>query len=194
MNGIIFYMIIAIFVIKAVKKSKENAKKTTVQPNQPRQQVQPNQSRQQVQPNQSRQQVQPNRPAQRQTQPNQSKAYDAGRAAKQRELKQRLQKQYENVVNKYLTPVTEDGKQQDDIMGRVHANVAEYAGNQIEQEGKLDTIPVTEGHIDNCITDDDCSLMERVNDLMIMGYQANLTFERDFVAEGIEMLNSYEQY
>lgn len=34
--------------------------------------------------------------------------------------------------------------------------------------------------------------MDQVNDLMIMGYQANLSFERDFVAEGVEMLNRFE--
>lgn len=27
--------------------------------------------------------------------------------------------------------------------------------------------------------EDECSLMDQVNDLMIMGYQANLSFERD---------------
>lgn len=35
-------------------------------------------------------------------------------------------------------------------------------------------------------------LMEELNDLMLMGYQTNLSYERDFVAEGIELLNSYE--
>ncbi len=33
--------------------------------------------------------------------------------------------------------------------------------------------------------------MKKVNDLMIMGYSGNLTFERDFVAEGVEMLNRF---
>ena len=36
------------------------------------------------------------------------------------------------------------------------------------------------------------ALMDQGNDLMIMGYQANLSFERDFVAEGVEMLNRFE--
>ena len=40
--------------------------------------------------------------------------------------------------------------------------------------------------------EEECSLMDQVNDLMIMGYQANLSFERDFVAEGVEMLNRFE--
>lgn len=34
--------------------------------------------------------------------------------------------------------------------------------------------------------------MEELNDLMIMGYQVNVSFHRDFVAEGVEMLNRFE--
>lgn len=34
--------------------------------------------------------------------------------------------------------------------------------------------------------------MRRVNDLMIMGYQPQMTFERDFIGEGVSMLNRYE--
>lgn len=34
--------------------------------------------------------------------------------------------------------------------------------------------------------------MRQVNDLMIMGYQPQMTFERDFIGEGISMLNRYE--
>ncbi len=33
--------------------------------------------------------------------------------------------------------------------------------------------------------------MDQVNDLMIMGYQANLSFERD-CGRGVEMLNRFE--
>ena len=34
--------------------------------------------------------------------------------------------------------------------------------------------------------------MKQVEDLMITGYNGKLTYERDFVSEGIEMLNSFE--
>ena len=45
----------------------------------------------------------------------------------------------------------------------------------------------------NAIDIDSASeLMHEVEDLMIMGYQANLPFERDFIAEGVAMLNGYE--
>ena len=32
-------------------------------------------------------------------------------------------------------------------------------------------------------------LIQEINDLMVKGYDGELTFSRDFVAEGIEMLN-----
>lgn len=41
--------------------------------------------------------------------------------------------------------------------------------------------------------DEDCDIMKTLNDLMIMGYSGNLEFDRDFVAEGIDMLNQYQE-
>ena len=29
---------------------------------------------------------------------------------------------------------------------------------------------------------------------MIMGYSGNLEFDRDFIAEGVDMLNSYQEF
>ena len=34
-------------------------------------------------------------------------------------------------------------------------------------------------------------LMRTLDDLMVKGYEPHLTFERDFVAEGMELLNRY---
>ena len=42
--------------------------------------------------------------------------------------------------------------------------------------------------------DEDCDIMQRLNDLMIMGYSGNLEFDRDFIAEGVDMLNSYQEF
>ena len=42
--------------------------------------------------------------------------------------------------------------------------------------------------------DEDCDIMKTLNDLMIMGYSGNLEFDRDFVAEGIDMLNQYQEF
>ncbi len=38
----------------------------------------------------------------------------------------------------------------------------------------------------------DGDLMQQVHDLMVMGYAGKLSCERDFLAEGIEMLNQYQ--
>ncbi len=78
----------------------------------------------------------------------------------------------QNVQNKVpQQPVQPRPVQQKDIMDRAMANVKENEVDELEKSGEL---------------------MEQVNDLMIMGYQAKLSFGRDFVGEGIDMINSYE--
>lgn len=42
--------------------------------------------------------------------------------------------------------------------------------------------------------DEDCDIMQKLNNLMIMGYSGNLEFDRDFIAEGVDMLNSYQEF
>ena len=42
--------------------------------------------------------------------------------------------------------------------------------------------------------DEDCDNRKKIQDLMIMGYSGNLEFERDFVAEGVDMLNRYQEF
>lgn len=41
--------------------------------------------------------------------------------------------------------------------------------------------------------DEDCDIMKKLNDLMIMGYSGDLEFGRDFIAEGVDMLNNYQE-
>lgn len=41
--------------------------------------------------------------------------------------------------------------------------------------------------------DEDCDIMKKLNDLMIMGYSGNLEFDRDFIAESVDMLNNYQE-
>lgn len=41
-------------------------------------------------------------------------------------------------------------------------------------------------------TEEVSEAMREVNDLMIMGYQPQMTFARDFIGEGVSMLNRYE--
>lgn len=87
--------------------------------------------------------------------------------------------------------------QQQDILSRAAANVRENENDQLEQEMRVKHAggPMTRdahdlvGAIDITETSE---LMRQVSDLMIMGYQADMTYERDFIAEGVDMLNSYE--
>lgn len=41
--------------------------------------------------------------------------------------------------------------------------------------------------------DKDCSILGTVEDLMIKGYSGDLSFDRDFISEGIDMINRYQE-
>ena len=151
-----------------------------VRPNQiPRQQyARPNQmaGQQNVRPNQmtGQQNVRPNQMAgQQNVRPNQmpgKRTQGAGGAA----------------MAGYRRP--QPRQAENDILKRATENVSENDADELEQQmmaGAHDLV--------NAIDIDSASeLMHEVEDLMIMGYQANLPFERDFVAEGVAMLNNYE--
>lgn len=87
--------------------------------------------------------------------------------------------------------------QQGDILSRAAANVRETENDQLAQKMSVKHAggPMTRdahdlvGAVDITETSE---LMQQVSDLMIMGYQADLTSHRDFIAEGVEMLNRYE--
>ena len=167
MGGLI-WIIVMIVVIKEIRKFQgKNGQR--VKPNVPRQQqnVRPNQmaGQQNVRPNQmtGRQNVRPNQMPGQRTQ-------SAGGAA----------------MAGYRRP--QSNQAENDILKRASANVSENDTDELEQQmmaGAHDLV--------NAIDIDSASeLMHEVEDLMIMGYQANLPFERDFVAEGVAMLNNYE--
>ena len=126
---------------------------------------------------------------------------------KQQELKKRLQQKYGEAVQKqtasrknpysrpaernpYLEPIEKNLVEESSIAGRVAENIKEEAVDELrlEQEREkqsYDTFPVLEAP-------EESELIKQINDLMIMGYDADLSSSRDFVAEGIEMLNQYE--
>ena len=115
-------------------------------------------------------------------------------SVRQQELKQRLQQKYGTAASntakptQAARPVSNPGKGA--ILNRADSNVNENQTDELrEQFYKKTGNPPKKVH-GEC--EDECSLMDQVNDLMIMGYQANLSFERDFVAEGVEMLNRFE--
>ena len=141
----------------------------SVRPNQMagQQSMRPNQmaGRQNVRPNQMtvRQNVRPNQMAGRQTQ-------SAGGAA----------------MAGYRRPQPKQAE--NDILKRAAENVNENDVDELEQQMMAGAHELV-----NAIDIDSTSeLMHEVEDLMIMGYQANLPFERDFIAEGVAMLNGYE--
>ena len=127
----------------------------------------------------------------------------------QQELKARLQERYGTsqqravAQQKSIVSPQQGAKQyaaqqkSDDILRRATANTNEnnYGQLEIEALGNNASLGMLAGEnsfdmINNIGKSSE--LMYQVNDLIVMGYQADLTFERDFVSEGIDMLNNYE--
>lgn len=69
----------------------------------------------------------------------------------------------------YRTAQEQTTGRQKDILARATGNVHENDVDELERQ----------------------DLMGTVENLMIMGYQPKLSYQRDFLAEGIEMLNTY---
>ena len=68
------------------------------------------------------------------------------------------------------------------VTNTVTVPVADSSGN-----------PTMNSVLADSTTSDETSedLMRTLDDLMVKGYEPHLTFERDFVAEGMELLNRY---
>ena len=200
MGGLI-WIIVMIVVIKEIRKLQGKSGQR-VKPNVPRQQqnVRPNQmaGQQNVRPNQMavRQNVRPDQmPRQQSVRPNQM----AG---------QQSMRPNQMAVRQNVRPDQMAGRQtqiaggaamagcrrpqlnqaENDILKRAAENVNENDVDELEQQMMAGAHELV-----NAIDIDSASeLMHEVEDLMIMGYQANLPFERDFIAEGVAMLNGYE--
>lgn len=180
MGGLIWIIVIVVVISEIKKFQRKNGQR--VKPNVPRQQqyMRPDQTKvgqQNVRSNQmprQQQNVRPNQMAGRQNvRPNQmpgQRTQSAGGAA-MAGCRRPQPNQAEN-----------------DILKRATENVSENDGDELEQQMMAGAHELV-----NAIDIDSASgLMHEVEDLMIMGYQANLPFERDFIAEGVAMLNGYE--
>ncbi len=106
-------------------------------------------------------QMQQSRPQQAQRKQAASQAY---RTAQKQETYRTAQEQ-----KTYRTAQEQAAGQQKDILARAADNVRENDVDELEQQ----------------------DLMGAVENLMIMGYQPELSYQRDFLAEGIAMLNTY---
>ena len=92
----------------------------------------------------------------------------------------------------------------EDIVTRAKSNVAQNAADTFRQQAHAQVCGEYRSHAEvapdlhehkgyskECAFEDESDLVKRVNDLIVMGYDGNMKFDRDFIAEGVEMLNSF---
>lgn len=211
MGGLIWIIVIVV-VISEIKKLQGKSGQR-VKPNVPRQQqnVRPNQmaGQQNVRPNQIpwQQNARPDQmPRQQSVRPNQMAGQQSMRPNQmvgQQNVRPNQMAGRQNVrPNRMPGQRTQSAggaamagcrrpqpnQAENDILKRATENVSENDGDELEQQMMAGAHELV-----NAIDIDSASeLMHEVEDLMIMGYQANLPFERDFIAEGVAMLNGYE--
>ena len=211
MGGLI-WIIVMIVVIKEIRKLQGKSGQR-VKPNVPRQQqnVRPNQmaGQQNVRPNQIpwQQNARPDQmPRQQSVRPNQMAGQQSMRPNQM--AGQQSMRPNQMTVRQNVRPNQMPGQQtqsaggaamagyrrpqpkqaENDILKRAAENVSENDADELEQQMMAGAHELV-----NAIDIDSTSeLMHEVENLMIMGYQANLPFERDFIAEGVAMLNGYE--
>lgn len=199
MDIIFLLIIIGVILSKAQKKKAKEAEQPkpnqlrTAQPVPNREfrpkpsQPKPNQPKpNQPVPNQPRtaQRTQPTHP----TQPTQPTAEER---MKMQNLKAELQKKYASAKKPQVKPVV------DTILPK-EENIVNRAADHV-QENETDILRM---QMDAAREEDygsgiagirmESPLMNEVEDLMIKGYDGELTYVRDFVSEGIALLNSYE--
>lgn len=104
-------------------------------------------------------------------------------AQRQTAAKAPMQQYVQNGVTK-----SETKRQENDILSRATANVQEDAVDELRLERNKDSADniLQLGIVENS------ELMQQVADLMITGYTGEPSFSRDFIAEGVEMLNRCE--
>lgn len=194
MDIIFLLIIIGVILSKAQKKKAKEAEQP--KPNQPRT-AQPVPNREfrpkpsqpkpnQPVPNQPRtaQRTQPTHPTQR-MQPS------AEERLKMQNLKAELQKKHGSAKKAQQKPTV-------DILLPKEENIVNRASdNVLENDADILRMQMDAAREDNYGSSIagiqmESPLMKEVEDLMIKGYSGGLTNPRDFVAEGIALLNSYE--
>lgn len=120
---------------------------------------------------------------------------------RQKELKRRLEQKYgnPNAAARPKTPAAArttdaykkgDVNSNDSILERAIGNVKEEEKDELkERDFKQHQAAKPTPSKPKMSEPEDDAFMDRVYDLMITGYSGNLEFDRDFIAEGIEMLN-----
>ena len=180
MDGLITLIIWGVIISKIVKAVKgEEKKKTSKAPVPNRNQYQ-----------QPRQTVQ-TRPVQRTTQAQR----DAYYYSQQKNTKERLQQKY---------GVQQNTPEKQDILSKAKSNVKENESDVMEQQihaevcrdfkenahATSDVLRHKEESV-FCDTGEESDIIKRVNDLIVTGYSGDMAFDRDFIAEGVDMLNRF---
>lgn len=166
---LIFWGVIISKIVKAVKGDK---KKSAKQVNQQRQTAQ-------------------QRPVQRTTQAQR----DAYYYNQQKSTKDRLQQKY---------GTQQKAAPKSDILSRAKGNVQEAEPSKIQQQMHAEVcrnfsatahaksdIKQHKELSEFCDTGEESDIIKRVNDLIVTGYSGDMNFDRDFIAEGVDMLNRF---
>lgn len=168
--GLIIWIVVISKIVKAVKGDKK-----------------PKKQRQQVQQRQYTQQ----RPVKRTTQAQR----DAYYYSQQKSTKERLQQKY---------GTQQKAAPKSDILSRAKENVQENEPDVMEQQMHAEVcrdFRATAHPTSNvaqhkelsalCDTGEESDIIKRVNDLIVTGYTGDMKFDRDFIAEGVDMLNRF---
>ncbi|MBR5565130.1 MAG: hypothetical protein IKW08_03075 [Roseburia sp.] len=138
---------------------------------------------------------------------------DAYYSSQQKRTKERLQQKYAvqqkqaaqqkyNVQQRYTTQQKPPLKQ--DILSKAKDNVKESEPNKMEQQVHAEVCRDfrTNAHVASdvaqhkeqsvfCDTGEESDIIKRVNDLIVTGYSGDMAFDRDFISEGVDMLNRF---
>lgn len=192
MGGVIWLIVIVYIVVKVMKngKNSQNTAKPNVQkqktqvnrPSQPVRAVQPNQPARPPQPNYSNRQQQPSHSNKQQRPPKQSAPTENSILQK---AKQHAQAQFEDdtIARKDKPADLTQIPLGDEIMKdkakarHIHSEHDEHSHDtELRNQAGVDDL-------------DTYHLIDEINDLIVKGYSGELNFERDFIAEGMDMLN-----
>ena len=168
--GLLFWIAIIAKIVKAVKgEKKDGGQRKSVQQRSYTQQ----------------------RPVQKTTQAQR----DAHYYSQQKATKDRLQQKY---------AVPQKPAVKSDILSRAKENVQENVPDKVVQQAHAEvcrdyratanaSTDVAEHKEQSvwCDTGEESDIIKRVNDLIITGYNGDMEFDRDFIAEGVDMLSRF---
>ena len=187
MTELIWLAIIIFAVVKAVNKSKEAKTRQTPIPNRPanyRQPVQNQRPTQQRPLTQARQTTQ-QRPVQQR--PTQQRTTQQRPVQSTNSILEKAKKHAENQFSDDTGSVTGPSALGSIQTGdAIMVDKAKARHIHSEHENAHETELRNQPGVDDF---DTYHLIDEINDLIVKGYSGSLEFERDFIAEGVEMLN-----